>query len=135
MLDQMQKTISMSDLLADPARVVNDIDQSGTSYRIRRRGKRQLFIVDDQYLEGLKAQAELEVLHPNWREETLQMQRDFAAGRCWTLDEVMEEIRAERAAKRGGAKRAATKPRRRATKARTSSPNTRRRSTKRITAA
>jgi hypothetical protein len=91
MLEQMQKLISMSELVADPEKIARDIETAGTVYRIKRPGRSRLLLVDKKYIKRLEATIEFETLHPNWREEFAQSDRDLALGLCRTLDEILKE--------------------------------------------
>src|SRR5437879_2654285 len=91
MLDQMHKTISMADLLADHERIAREMKRTGTVYRVKEAGRRRLTIIDALYLERVKATIEFRSAHPNWREELAQSKREFAAGSYWDLDDVMRE--------------------------------------------
>jgi PHD/YefM family antitoxin component YafN of YafNO toxin-antitoxin module len=123
MLDEMHKTISMSELLRNPERVATDVEQTGAIYRVTRRGHRSLVLMDKQFLDGWIAAIEF-MQRPNWREEWEEAQRDIAEGRLYDLDDVLKELGLEDAPHRSrkpSARRAATtrraKGRKRATRA------------------
>jgi PHD/YefM family antitoxin component YafN of YafNO toxin-antitoxin module len=116
----MEKTISMSELRRDGERIAQDIERSGTVYRIRRPRKRSMLLVDADYFESQMATLEFIAQHPNWREELAEGDRQIAAGEIRELEDVMKELGLEVSsltAKRGAPARG-TAGRRKATRSR-----------------
>jgi hypothetical protein len=92
MLDQMQKTISLAELLADHKRFARDIKKSGTVYRVREPGRRKLALLDSHYMERVEATVEFLAAHPNWKTEFEQQDR----GPWYDLEDVIAELGLER---------------------------------------
>lgn len=115
MLIDMQKVISMARLTRDAERIADDIEEAGTVYRIQRRGRRSMLLMDQEYFEGWVATVEFMQLHPNWEQELAEARTDFDEGRCKTLDEVRVELGLDRSplAKRVRSTRRTTRRRRR----------------------
>jgi hypothetical protein len=117
MLDDMEKTISMSQLIRDHERITKDIATSDTIYNIKS-GRRRLLLMTKRHLESLIATAEFLARHPNWQAEFAQDDRDFAAGRARPVEEVLRELgledvfqSARREASRGASRRRRAKGR------------------------
>ena len=91
-LDEMRKTISMSQLSKNTERIASDIETKGTVYRIKRPGHRAMLLVDDDYFESRLAMLDIQRAFPNWREAWARSQRELAEGRGRTLDEVAREL-------------------------------------------
>jgi hypothetical protein len=127
MLKHMEKTISMSELEADPEKVAKDIRASGTVYRIRRRGRAPVLL---SKIPEWAAVVDC-MMQPGWREQLEESDRELAAGGGRELGEVLTELglagRVEQA--RRGATRSASGNRR--PKSRSSSTRARGRSSKR----
>jgi PHD/YefM family antitoxin component YafN of YafNO toxin-antitoxin module len=128
MLDDMEKTISMSQLTKHAERIALDIERSKTVYRVRRPGGNGLLLMDEEYYQGWMMTIEL-MQQPNWREEWDQATRDFAQGIARPLEEVVEEIRRDRLAKSSSRRPASRASGRRRTKGPSRSAQPRRRST------
>jgi hypothetical protein len=90
-LDDMEKTISMSQLAKDPERIARDIEKAGTVYRIRRPGRRSMMLVDQDYLEDQLAMYAFLARHPNLEQELEQGRRDFLDGKCIPIEDVMRD--------------------------------------------
>lgn len=97
----MRKTISLARLAKDPDTIVRDIDSSGAVYSIKRRGRRTMLLMDEQYFEGWRAVLEL-MQRRFWREELEQSKRDFAEGRFRSLEEIERELHLDRPARSRG---------------------------------
>ena|SRR2546421_11518942 len=102
MLNDMEKTISMATLARNPERIALDIELAGTVYRITRRGRRTMLLMDHQYFERWVATFELIQQHPNWEEELAQGRRDIAEGRGIDLDDIRRELGLDRPANTKG---------------------------------
>jgi len=107
MLDEMQKTISMSQLTKHADRIAQDIESRRTVYRIKQPGRAEMLLMARAEYEGWRAVIEL-MQRPNWQQEWEQSQREFAEGRGRELGEFLAEARRDRAAQR---ERAAMAPR------------------------
>jgi hypothetical protein len=92
MLDEMKKTISMAQLAKNVERIATDIERTGTVYRIRRPGHRSMLLVDRDYIEGLKVVAELDAMHPRWREEIVEGRREVAQGHGIPIEVALAEL-------------------------------------------
>jgi hypothetical protein len=99
MLEAMEKTISMAQLAKNTEEIAQDIESSGTVYRIKRPGRKRLFLIDDHYLERLTATIEFKLRHPNWKQELEKSRREYEAGLCIPLEQVLEERRLADAAR------------------------------------
>jgi PHD/YefM family antitoxin component YafN of YafNO toxin-antitoxin module len=118
MLEEMRKTISLTQLAKDAERIARDIDSSGAVYHVKRPGHRDMLLMDEEYFEGWRVVFEL-MQRPSWREELEQSRRDFAAGRHRELDEVAKELGLDRPAqprRRSTAPRAAAASRTKSTR-------------------
>jgi PHD/YefM family antitoxin component YafN of YafNO toxin-antitoxin module len=91
MLDAMEKTISMAQLAKNAEQIARDIETTGTTYRIKRPGRKKLMLIDDRYFERWAAMIELKLLHPNLEEELAQSRRDYEAGLFVPLEQVIAE--------------------------------------------
>ena len=69
MLDEMPKTISMSQLAKNAERIANDVETANTVYRIKRPGRPTMLLVSDAYMKSLKATVDFMARHPNWEAE------------------------------------------------------------------
>jgi hypothetical protein len=83
-----QKTISMEKLSKHGERLATEIEASGTVYQIKRRTGRNMVLLDSRYLESLEHTLEFMRSHPNWEAEFEQGERDVAAGKYITLEEL-----------------------------------------------
>lgn len=92
MVEAMEKTISMAQLAKNAEQIAKDIETTGTRYRIKRPGRKRLFLVDDQYLERWAATIEFKLRHPNWREELAQAQREYEAGLYVPYEQLRKEL-------------------------------------------
>jgi hypothetical protein len=92
MLDDMEKTISMSTLAKNTERIAKDIEKAGTVYRIRRPGRRSMLLVDDSYLERWRATCEFIAQHPDWEREMAEADREYAEGKYIPLEVVLKEL-------------------------------------------
>jgi PHD/YefM family antitoxin component YafN of YafNO toxin-antitoxin module len=119
MLDDMEKTISMSTLTKDAERIAKDIESRKTLYRVKRTGGSDIVVMDRDQYESWVATVEFLMQHPNWREELAEGDRQLANGECRLLEDVLQELGIEvpapHAPRRAPARRAARggkKPRR-----------------------
>lgn len=110
MLDDMRKTISMSELAKNAERIAKDIDASGAIYHVKRPGTRGMLLMDAEYFEGWRAAIEM-MQRPNWQEEWQQARRELARGEGRRLDEVARELGLDRPAQPRRRKPAAGAPR------------------------
>lgn len=94
---QMERIISMTDLVRNAARIAKDVESEGTIYRITRGGRSSMVLVDNEYYEGWMATID-EMRRPDWREALAQGRRDAAAGRGRSLDVIAKELGLERLA-------------------------------------
>lgn len=92
MLDAMEKTISMAQLAKNTEEIARDIETTGTLYRIKRPGRKRLVLVNDDYLERLAATIEFKLMHPNWKEELAQADREYEAGLYIPYEQVRKEL-------------------------------------------
>ena len=97
MLEEMRKTISLAQLAKNPERIARDIDSCGAVYHVKRPGRRDMLLMDEEYFEGWLVAIEL-MQRPNWREELEQSRRDAEAGRGRDLEEVVKELGLDRPA-------------------------------------
>ncbi|HEX5060605.1 MAG TPA: hypothetical protein VFV99_14655 [Kofleriaceae bacterium] len=108
----MRKTISLAQLAKNPEKIAKDIEASGSTYRIRRPGRKAMLLVGQDYFDSWVASLEFIQRHPNWREELKQSELDYKAGLCRPLDEILEELgldeRPANTRRRGAAPRTAT---------------------------
>ena len=105
----MQKIISATDLVRNITRVAEDVESSGTIYRITRGGRGSMLLVDEEYFEGWLA-ARDEMRRANWKTVYAETGRDIEAGHGRPLDDVAREPGLEGTAHakgRGAAPRAA----------------------------
>lgn len=116
MLDEMRKTISMSELAKNAERIAQDIEARGTIYRIKRPGKRRLMLVDSQYVERWRETVEVLAQHPNLEHELAGGDREYREGTCVQLEDVMRELGIEappdHASRRTTTRRASSRRRR-----------------------
>jgi hypothetical protein len=91
MLEAMEKTISMAQLAKNPERIADDIEAAGTVYRIKRPGRRTMMLVDHQYFESRLATLEFMQRHPNWKQELEETRREYDAGLCIPLEQILAE--------------------------------------------
>lgn len=116
MLDEMQKTISMSDLTRHAERIAKDVETARTVYRIKRPGKSSMLLVHAGYFEDQLTTLEFIAQHPNWREELERGHREYLEGKSVSLEDVCRELGIEippaHAKRRKGSRRA---PKRRKT--------------------
>ncbi len=89
MLTDMEKIISVTDLVRNASRIADEIE-GGTIYRITRGGRGSMVLVDEEYFEGWMAAIE-EMRRPDWQEVLAETRRDVAARRGKTLDAVLKE--------------------------------------------
>jgi PHD/YefM family antitoxin component YafN of YafNO toxin-antitoxin module len=87
----MHKIISATDLVRHMARVAEDIEATGTIYRITRGGRGSMVLVNEEYFEGWMAALD-EMRRPDWRAVYTETGRDIEAGRGRTLDAVAREM-------------------------------------------
>ena len=110
MLEEMRKTISLDELSRNAERIADDIGASGAVYRIERRGKAGMMLMDADYYEGWRAAIEL-MKQPDWRAQWDRALEERASGVGRALDDVATELGLDRPAqphRRGTASRAAT---------------------------
>jgi PHD/YefM family antitoxin component YafN of YafNO toxin-antitoxin module len=108
MLEEMKKTISMSQLAKDPERIAKDVETTGTVYRITRGRNKSMMLMDAGYFEAWKVTLEF-MQRPNWREEWAEAERQVANGELYDLDDVLAELGLETPAERRR-KKAARRP-------------------------
>ena len=87
----MEKIISVTDLVRNAARIAEDVETSGTIYRITRGGRGSMVLVDEEYFDGWMAALD-EMRRFGWREVWAETSRDIAAGRGRSLDVVAKEL-------------------------------------------
>jgi PHD/YefM family antitoxin component YafN of YafNO toxin-antitoxin module len=107
----MQKIISATDLVRNMRRVAEDVERSGTIYRVTRGGRGSMVLVDEEYFEGWLAAID-EMRRPDWREVYAETGRDIESRRGRSLDVVARELRLEDSPNAQG-RRAASRPARR----------------------
>jgi PHD/YefM family antitoxin component YafN of YafNO toxin-antitoxin module len=90
----MQKIISATDLVRNMSRVAEDVQTSGTVYRITRGGRGSMVLVDEEYFEGWLAALD-EMRRADWRSVRDETSRDIDAGRGRSLDDVAGELALE----------------------------------------
>jgi PHD/YefM family antitoxin component YafN of YafNO toxin-antitoxin module len=90
----VEKIISVTDLVRNAARIAEDVEASGTIYRITRGGRGSMVLVDEEYFDGWMAALD-EMRRPGWRDVWLETADDIAAGRGRTLDVVAQDLRLE----------------------------------------
>ena len=91
---KMQKIISATDLVRNMTRVAEDVEASGTIYRITRGGRGSMVLVDEEYFEGWLAALD-EMRRPDWQKVHAETSRDIVAGRGRPLDDVARKIELE----------------------------------------
>lgn len=91
---KVEKIISVTDLVRNAARIAEDVEASGTIYRITRGGRGSMVLVDEEYFDGWMAALD-EMRRPGWRDVWLETADDIAAGRGRTLDVVAQDLRLE----------------------------------------
>lgn len=100
MLEAMEKkTISMAQLAKNTEQIADDIEASGTLYRIRRPGRKTMLLMDTEYFESWVATVEFMQDHPNWRSELEQSERDYRAGLYIPYDQLRKELGLDRPAR------------------------------------
>lgn len=119
----MEKIISVTDLVRNAAAIAEEIETSGTVYRVTRNGRGSMVLVDETYFNGWMAALD-EMRRPDWREAWAETSRDIAANRGRDLDVVARELGLEGSTHRKGRKPAARATTRRGTKSRTSAAST-----------
>lgn len=117
MLDDMEKTISMSQLAKNAERIAQDIESHKTVYRVRHRRGSAMVLMDWASYEQWLAVHDI-VRRPNWLAEWRSTEDQVATHTGRYLDDVMKELGdgvAERdgrgSAKRATARRARKGPR------------------------
>ncbi len=131
MLDEMEKTISMAELVRDPTAIAQRVETEAALFRVKRRGHNDMILMDEGYMENWIALIQLSVQHPNWRELFEQQMKELDAGGGRDLRDVMRDAGHEAAYDRAvrRAARDAAKPRvkksRRITRASRNRPATR----------
>ena len=111
----MERIISVADLARNAAAIAREVSTEGTVYRITRRGRGALVLVDEEYFDGWMAAIE-EMQRPDWREVLAETQRDVDAGRMRSLDDYVKERGLE--GPKGSAHASSRKPARRAPRTR-----------------
>ena len=96
---EMQRIISVTDLVRNAARIAEELATEDTVYRITRGGRGSMVLVSEEYFNGWVAAIE-EMQRPGWKHELEQARRDAAAGRGRTLDEVAKELGLEDTSRR-----------------------------------
>jgi PHD/YefM family antitoxin component YafN of YafNO toxin-antitoxin module len=91
-LDEMPKTISMSQLAKNAERIANDVETANTVYRIKRPGRPTMLLVSDAYMKSLKATVDFMARHPNWEAELEEGRDELAEGRAIPLEVLVAEI-------------------------------------------
>lgn len=92
MLDDMQKTISMSELSKHADRIAKDVDRRKTLYRVNRPSGRDIMIMNLDHYESWVASVEFVTQHPNWREELEESDQQYRDGECRLLEDVLKEL-------------------------------------------
>lgn len=87
----MERTISMTDLVRDAARIAEEVEHEGTVYRITRGGRGSMVLLHSEYFEGWMAAID-EMRRRDWRETLTRGRRDAAAGRGRSLDAIASEL-------------------------------------------
>ena len=91
-LQEMLKTISMSELTKHAERIARDIEATGTVYRIKRPGKSRLMLISDQDLQRWRETVEFLAQHPNLAQELADGDREHRAGKFVPFEEVLREL-------------------------------------------
>lgn len=91
-LDDMEKTISMSQLAKNVERIAQDIQKSGTVYRIRHPGRPNMMLVDEDYLERWRATYDFMARHPNWEQELEDAHQEELDGKLIPLEDVLRQL-------------------------------------------
>ncbi len=76
MITNMEKIISVTDLVRNASRIADEIE-SGTIYRITRGGRGSMVLIDEEYFEGWMAAIE-EDPRPDWQQVLVETRRDVA---------------------------------------------------------
>lgn len=113
----MERIISVTDLVRNVARIAREVETEGTVYRITRGGRGSMVLVDNEYFEGWMAAMD-EMRRPDWRETLADARRDAASGRGRSLDSVAKELGLERSSDPESRKPARRAPRPRRAKGR-----------------
>jgi PHD/YefM family antitoxin component YafN of YafNO toxin-antitoxin module len=98
MLIEMRKTVSLDELSKNAEGIADDIRTSGAVYRIERRGKPGMMLMDADHYEGWRAAIELMKL-PDWRARWDRAMAERAAERGRALTDVARELGLDRPAK------------------------------------
>jgi PHD/YefM family antitoxin component YafN of YafNO toxin-antitoxin module len=91
MLVDMQKIISVTDLIRNAARITDDVETNATVYRITRGGRGSVVLVNEQYFEGWMHALD-EMRRPDFKQVFDETTADIEAGRGRTLDEIEKEL-------------------------------------------
>jgi hypothetical protein len=92
MLDDVKKTISLAKLAKHAEQIADDIERSGTVYRLTRRGHQPILLVPHDYARSVAATAAFKRRHPAWRAELEQDDRALRTGQTVTLEELTTEL-------------------------------------------
>lgn len=98
-LDEMPKlkTISIRELSMNAERIATDIDSSGRTYRIKRRGHRTLVLIDEGELQLLEESLDFMFENPRWQDEFNRLAQTGRArigledGPSITLEQFLQE--------------------------------------------
>ena len=105
----MERIISVTDLVRHTARIAEDIETSGTIYRVTRGGRGSMVLVDEDYFDGWMNALD-EMRRGDWQQAWSETSRDIAAGRGRSLDVVAKELGFEGTPHRKSRKPAARAP-------------------------
>jgi PHD/YefM family antitoxin component YafN of YafNO toxin-antitoxin module len=94
-LEEMLKTISMSELTKHAERIAKDIETTGTIYRIKRPGKTKLMLISAQDLQRWQETVEFLAQHPNLQQELAEGDREYRAGEFVPFEDVLRELGVE----------------------------------------
>jgi PHD/YefM family antitoxin component YafN of YafNO toxin-antitoxin module len=91
MLTDMQKIISVTDLIRNAARITDDIETNNTVYHVTRGGRGSVVLLNQKYFEGWMHVLD-EMRRPDFHEVFAETTADIEAGRGQSWTEIEKEL-------------------------------------------